>query len=118
MMVAHPTSQEDVTVTVTDELRRTARQALERCGVVLDHRPVRPVAARTPLTGDELFAIPGAGVAEVEAAIATAHAAFTRWRTVPAPVRGALVKRLGELIGEHQSELADLVTVEVGKIRS
>jgi aldehyde dehydrogenase (NAD+) len=37
---------------------------------------------------------------------------------VPAPVRGRLVKRLGELIGEHKQALADLVTIEVGKIGS
>jgi aldehyde dehydrogenase (NAD+) len=33
-------------------------------------------------------------------------------------VRGGLVKRLGELLTEHKSDLADLITVEVGKIRS
>ena len=47
-----------------------------------------------------------------------AHEAFLAWRTVPAPVRGALVKRLGELLTEHKDDLADLVTIEVGKIRS
>ena len=36
----------------------------------------------------------------------------------PAPVRGALVKRLGELLREHLDDLADLVSLEVGKIRS
>ncbi len=33
-------------------------------------------------------------------------------------MRGRLVKRLGELIGEHKQALADLVTIEVGKIGS
>lgn len=33
-----------------------------------------------------------------------------------APVRGALVARLGELLTAHQQDLATLVTVEVGKI--
>ena len=56
--------------------------------------------------------------ADVEQAIAAAHAAFQTWRTVPAPVRGALVKRLGQLLTEHKSDLADLIGVEVGKIRS
>ena len=36
----------------------------------------------------------------------------------PAPVRGALVKRLGELLRENLDDLADLVSLEVGKIRS
>lgn len=37
---------------------------------------------------------------------------------MPGPVRGALVKRLGRLLEEHKGDLADLVTIEVGKIRS
>ena len=37
---------------------------------------------------------------------------------MPAPVRGALVKRLGELISEHKEDVAELVTIEAGKITS
>ena len=37
------------------------------------------------------------------------------WRTTPAPVRGALVKRLGELLAEHKDPLADLVTPRGGQ---
>ena len=53
-----------------------------------------------------------------EAAVERAHEAFRTWRTVPAPVRGQLVKRLGELLTEHKEHLADLIGVEVGKITS
>ena len=41
-----------------------------------------------------------------------------QWRDVPAPVRGAFVKRLGELLSEHKADVAELVTIEAGKIRS
>ena len=41
---------------------------------------------------------------------------FAEWRAVPAPVRGAFVKRLGELLGEHKADVAELVTIEAGKI--
>ena len=51
-------------------------------------------------------------------AIAEAAQAFTTWRTTPAPERGALVARLGELLVEHKAELASLVTIEAGKIAS
>ena len=37
---------------------------------------------------------------------------------VPAPARGAVVKRLGELLTEHKADLATLVSLEVGKITS
>jgi aldehyde dehydrogenase (NAD+) len=65
-----------------------------------------------------LFDIPAAGQSEVEAAIAEAKAAFKEWRAVPAPVRGALVKRLGGLLTEHKADVAELVTIEAGKIPS
>ena len=55
---------------------------------------------------------------DVDEVVARAHAAFTLWRSVPAPQRGALVKALGRLLEDHKEDLADLVTVEVGKIRS
>ena len=37
---------------------------------------------------------------------------------VPAPARGALVKRLGELLAVHKDDLATLISLEVGKITS
>ena len=55
---------------------------------------------------------------DVDAAVAAAAEAFTTWREVPAPVRGQLVKRWGELLTEHKADLATLVTAEVGKITS
>ena len=51
-------------------------------------------------------------------AIAAAKGAFAAWRTVPAPVRGALVKRFGALVQEHKADLAELITIEAGKIPS
>jgi aldehyde dehydrogenase (NAD+) len=76
------------------------------------------VSARSPITGEALFDVPAAGVAQVEAAIAAAKAAFSEWRVAPAPVRGALVKRLGELMTEHKADVGELVTIEAGKIPS
>lgn len=80
------------------------------------------VASGTPVTGDVLFTIADTGdedaLANTEAAIAAAQEAFLTWRTTPAPVRGALVARLGELLIEHKQDLAELVTIEAGKITS
>jgi aldehyde dehydrogenase (NAD+) len=104
-------------VPALDELRETALNALRRCGVAAAALS-GPLAARTPLTGDVLFSVASVTPAEVQPRLAAAHQAFLTWRTVPAPLRGALVKRLGQLLGEHSDELADLVTLEAGKIRS
>ena len=103
------------TTITTDELRTRAQVALTACGVAPFDGPVQ---ARTPITDEPLFGVPGATVADVEVAIAAAKRAFEQWRTVPAPVRGALVKRLGELLTEHKTDLAELITIEAGKIRS
>src|SRR4051794_28085610 len=107
-----------LSVTSTDDLRQRARQALRACGVELPADPSPSVNARTPITGEDLFAIPAADAAAVEAAIAAARTAFNTWRTVPAPQRGALVKRVGELIAQHKEPLATLVTIEAGKVPS
>jgi aldehyde dehydrogenase (NAD+) len=37
---------------------------------------------------------------------------------VPAPVRGELVRRLGEALRQHKTALGELVTIEAGKVRS
>ncbi len=74
--------------------------------------------ASTPITGDVLFTVAETTPEQADAAIAEAAQAFTTWRTTPAPVRGALVARLGELLVEHKDDLAALVTIEAGKITS
>ncbi len=43
--------------------------------------------------------------------------AFLAWRLVPAPRRGELIRRFGELCREHREDLAAVITWEVGKIR-
>ncbi|MGY5120821.1 L-piperidine-6-carboxylate dehydrogenase [Streptomyces sp. 900105755] len=100
----------------TDELRTRARACLRTIGAQVTEGDDFP--ARTPVTGEHLFGLRAATATDVEGAVAAARAAFLTWRTTPAPRRGDLVRRLGELLREHKSDLADLVTVEAGKIRS
>ena len=105
--------------TRTAELRDLAADALRRCGADPDALPgTARVDVVSPVTGEAVAAVPFADAGDVERAIDRAHAAFLAWRTVPAPARGRLVKRFGELLTEHQDALADLVGVEVGKIVS
>ncbi len=108
----------ELTVASTEELRDRARRSLERCGVPLDVTAAPRVAARSPITGEDLFEVAGADAAGVAGAVARAREAFVEWRTVPAPVRGALVKRYGALLADHKSDLAELVSIEAGKIPS
>ena len=76
------------------------------------------LVARTPITGGELARLRSHSPAEVAATVAAAQEAFHAWRTVPGPVRGQLVRELGELLREHKDDLGALVSIEAGKIRS
>ncbi|WP_433713695.1 L-piperidine-6-carboxylate dehydrogenase [Nocardia sp. CA-084685] len=74
------------------------------------------LSARTPITGGTLMTLPADSLDDADAAIGRAAAAFRGWRTVPAPVRAGVVRRLAELLTVHKVELGELVTLEAGKI--
>ncbi len=74
------------------------------------------ITSRTPIDGHVLGVINSVTAESCELAIAAAHSAFLKWRAVPAPMRGELVRRFGEVLREHKSDLATLVTLECGKI--
>lgn len=103
-------------MTLHDTLLTRARNALDACGATVPAGD--GWTARSPIDGSTLFALRSATAADVAIAIDTAHSAFLQWRTVPAPHRGNLVKHFGRLLEGHKEQLADLVTIEVGKIRS
>jgi len=69
-----------------------------------------------PATGELLGYFPLSGEAEANAATAAAHAAFEKWRLVPAPRRGEILYRAGELLLHRKEELARTMTQEMGKI--
>ncbi|MGY5125483.1 L-piperidine-6-carboxylate dehydrogenase [Streptomyces nigrescens] len=100
----------------TEDLRTRARTSLARVGVTVVEGG--DFHARSPITGEDLFGLRAATAADTEEALAASREAFLTWRTTPAPRRGELVRRLGELLREHKSDLADLITIEAGKIRS
>ncbi|MBE3561525.1 MAG: aldehyde dehydrogenase family protein [Ktedonobacteraceae bacterium] len=69
-----------------------------------------------PATGELLGYFPLSDAADVHAAVAAAKAAFAQWRLMPAPKRGEILFRMGELLSRHKEELARLMTQEMGKI--
>jgi len=71
---------------------------------------------KCPATGEELGRVRQAGPAEYEACAAAANAAFLRWREVPAPQRGELVRRIGNEFRRLKDPLGRLVSLEMGKI--
>jgi aldehyde dehydrogenase (NAD+) len=69
-----------------------------------------------PTTGEVLARVRTAGSEDVARAVAEAQKAFQRWRTVPAPARGEIVRRLGNGFRERKEDLARLISLENGKI--
>ena len=55
---------------------------------------------------------------QLDQKINRAHEAFKKWRVTPAPVRGELVRLLGEELRKSKDDLGRLVTIENGKIYS
>jgi aldehyde dehydrogenase (NAD+) len=72
---------------------------------------------RNPADARDLIGrFPDSGPADIDRAVRAAQRAFEQWRLVPAPARGDLLRRLGELLVEHKEELADGMTREMGKV--
>src|SRR6186997_3496532 len=59
-----------------------------------------------PGTGETLCRVADAGAADVDAAVASAKAAFKLWRNVPPLERARLLKRIAEVLRTHAQELA------------
>jgi aldehyde dehydrogenase (NAD+) len=72
----------------------------------------------SPGDGARLGAVTQAGEAQYEALVGTAQEAFERWRMLPAPKRGEVVRQFGNALRDKKELLGDLVTLETGKIRT
>src|SRR4051812_48218169 len=73
---------------------------------------------RSPIDGRRLANFPQASPADLKPVVAAACEAFTKWRLVPAPVRGDVVRQIGVKLRQHKQALAEIVTAEAGKIVS
>lgn len=71
----------------------------------------------SPIDGSAIASVASAGASQTAAAVDRAREAFVGWRSVPAPRRGELIRRFGQVLREHKDSLGELVTIECGKIR-
>ncbi len=71
---------------------------------------------RNPADHDDLIGrFPRSDEQDVRAAVASAQRGFAAWRRTPAPERGAVMRRAGDLLVARKDEIADLMTREMGK---
>ena len=65
--------------------------------------------------GDLIGEFAASGPSDVNRAVAAAREGFREWSRMPAPRRGEVLKRAGDLLVERKEELADGMTREMGK---
>ena len=70
----------------------------------------------SPGTGAPIARVRMASSADYDRVVEAAHEAYLRWREVPGPKRGEIVRRCGEAMREKKDALGRLITLEMGKI--
>lgn len=70
----------------------------------------------SPIDGSLIGTVTEDSADDLDAKIAQSQEAFLKWRSVPAPRRGELIRIFGNVLRTHKQELGQLVTAECGKI--
>ena len=72
---------------------------------------------RNPADWSDLIGrFPKSGPKDVDRAVRAAARGFELWRRVPAPARGDVLRRVGDLLTERKEEIARAMTREMGKV--
>ncbi|CAG0965012.1 aldehyde dehydrogenase (NAD+) [Phycisphaerales bacterium] len=96
-------------------------ELFERLGIAGDERLASPGAPGTitvtnPATAEPIGAVRLDDERAYDRVVAQASESFARWRSVPAPERGQVVRAIGDEFRKHKTALGELVSLEVGKI--
>ena len=72
---------------------------------------------RNPADRNDLIGrFPRSGVADMQQAIESARRGFALWSKTPAPIRGQVLQRVGQLLVERKEAIARAMTREMGKV--
>jgi hypothetical protein len=71
----------------------------------------------SPIDGSLLATVGEASAKDYETVVETAGQAFLKWRMTPAPLRGQVIREIGQILREHKDDLGALVSMEMGKIK-
>lgn len=91
-------------------------QAIDSLGLNIKNLSSGDLEVFSPIDGQAIGRVALDSEAQVDQKIAAAHDAFLKWRLVPAPRRGELMRLFGEELRQHKQALGALVTIECGKI--
>ncbi len=70
----------------------------------------------SPVDGQLIAKVRRATPADYEKTVRRAQEAFEKWRSIPAPKRGEIIRQLGNALRDAKEDLGRLVTLEAGKI--
>ena len=76
------------------------------------------IVSFNPSTGERIGSIISASDGAYEKTIDSAQQGFAKWRGIPAPKRGLVVRDLGQALREVHEPLGELVAMEMGKIKA
>ena len=86
-------------------------------GKWVDAQSGRTFENRNPANWEEVVGIfPKSGKEDVNEAVKAARAAFEKWRLVPAPKRGDIMRAIGDLLVKRKEEISREMTREMGKV--
>lgn len=68
-----------------------------------------------PATNKPIATISATSFADYQRTVKKAQAAFLRWREIPAPKRGEIVRQIADKLRENKDNLGTLISLEVGK---
>ncbi len=72
---------------------------------------------RNPADPDDLIGLfPDSGPEDIAAAVESARRGFEVWSRTPAPARGDVLRRVGDLLVRRKDAIADAMTREMGKV--
>ena len=67
-------------------------------------------------TSDLIGRFPNSGPEDVRRAVASAQKGFASWSRTPAPIRGQVLQRVGDLLVQKKDAIARAMTREMGKV--
>ncbi len=70
----------------------------------------------SPIDGASLGRVRTGSDQDYEEVARRTSAAFRKWRMVPAPARGEIVRQIGEELRRHKKTLGRLITLQTGKV--
>lgn len=94
----------------------THLEILAACGIGASEIKGGTLSVTTPIDGSLIAELKEHSLSVAMAMIAKAKDAFLKWRLIPAPRRGELVRLLGEELRIEKENLGRLITLECGKI--